>query len=216
MEGTNSMSPADLMAIMNNGGSSAAWNNNPFLWLIFLAMVGNGNFGFGGGNNANLNGMVTRAELADGLNNQTVLNDLNTINSNIGNGTSSIKQDLCSGFNSVNAAANSNANMITQSINNSNAANQMGFCSVNNNIEGLKYSMAQQCCDLKTAMHSEGEATRLLIQNNTIQDLRDKLADKDSDLHTAQMSLSNSEQTQYILNALGKYYPTTNCTAYNW
>ena len=29
MEGTNSMSPADLMAIMNNGGSSAAWNNNP-------------------------------------------------------------------------------------------------------------------------------------------------------------------------------------------
>ena len=30
MEGTNSMSPADLMAIMNNGNcGNAAWNNNP-------------------------------------------------------------------------------------------------------------------------------------------------------------------------------------------
>ena len=36
--------------------------------------------------------------------------------------------------------------------------------------------MAQCCCDLKTAIHAEGEATRGLIQANTIQDLRDRLA----------------------------------------
>ena len=36
--------------------------------------------------------------------------------------------------------------------------------------------MAQCCCDLKTSIHSEGEATRALIQANTIQELRDRLA----------------------------------------
>lgn len=46
---------------------------------------------------------------------------------------------------------------------------QLGF-------QGLSAQMAQCCCDLKTAIHSEGEATRGLIQANTIQDLRDRLA----------------------------------------
>jgi hypothetical protein len=35
--------------------------------------------------------------------------------------------------------------------------------------------MASCCCDIKTAIHSEGEATRALINANTIQDLRDNL-----------------------------------------
>ena len=36
--------------------------------------------------------------------------------------------------------------------------------------------LAQCCCDLKTAIHAEGEETRALITNNTIQDLRDRLS----------------------------------------
>lgn len=40
----------------------------------------------------------------------------------------------------------------------------------------IQAQMAQCCCDLKTAMHAEGEATRALITENTIQDLRDRLA----------------------------------------
>lgn len=39
----------------------------------------------------------------------------------------------------------------------------------------IQAQMAQCCCDLKTAMHAEGEATRSLITENTIQDLRDRL-----------------------------------------
>ena len=35
--------------------------------------------------------------------------------------------------------------------------------------------MAQCCCELKTAIHAEGEETRGLIQANTIQSLRDQL-----------------------------------------
>lgn len=40
----------------------------------------------------------------------------------------------------------------------------------------IQAQMAQCCCDLKTAMHAEGEATRSLITENTIQELRDRLA----------------------------------------
>ena len=48
------MSPSDVMAVMN-GGMNGQWNN-PFMYLIWLAMFGNG---IGFGNNA-VNGMATK------------------------------------------------------------------------------------------------------------------------------------------------------------
>lgn len=48
-------------------------------------------------------------------------------------------------------------------------AAQLGF-------QNLSSQMASCCCDLKTAIHDEGEATRALITNNTIQDLRERLS----------------------------------------
>jgi hypothetical protein len=231
------MSPADIMAMMNNG--NANWNNNPFLWLIFLAMMGNGNFGWGNNNgNAAMQGALTRAELADGLNNQTVLNDFRNVESEIGaanlslnnavnSGFNGIQQSLCSGFGSVNSnisnktfdtinAMNGGFNSLNNAITQAGFNNQMGFCNVGNAISGLKYEMAQTCCELKNAMHFEGEATRGLIQANTIQCLRDKLDEKNSVIQSQQSEISNAQQTQYILNALGKYYPAGQIQQYNW
>lgn len=42
-------------------------------------------------------------------------------------------------------------------------------------MNNLQAQMAECCCNLKTAIHSEGEATRALITENTIQELRDRL-----------------------------------------
>lgn len=42
-------------------------------------------------------------------------------------------------------------------------------------FKDAQYQQSQCCCDLKNAIHAEGEATRGLIQNNTIQELRDRL-----------------------------------------
>lgn len=221
MEG-NGLSPADLMAMMNNG--NANWNNNPFLWLIFLAMIGNGNFGGWGNNNGNAatQGAITRAELTDGLNNQTVLNDFRNVEQgisqanasiaqNLSSGFSGVQQQLCQGFSGVNSninqSTNAQINALNAGVNNLQSAitqggfnNQMGFCNVGNAIEGLKYAMAQNCCDLKTAMHAEGELTRGLMLQDTIQELRDKLAEKSA-------LVAEANQTQTILNALGRYYP---------
>lgn len=214
------MSPADMMAMMNGG--NASWNQNPFLWLIFLAMMGNGNFGWGNnGGNAAMQGSLTRAELADGLNNQTVLNDFRNVESEIGaanlslnNGFDNIQQSLCGlnsnisnkTFDTINAL-NSGFGNLQNAVTQNGFNNQMGFCNIGNAINGLKYEMAQTCCDIKNAMHFEGEATRGLIQANTIQDLRDKLAERSDIIQSQQNALSNAQQTQTILNALGKYYP---------
>lgn len=46
---------------------------------------------------------------------------------------------------------------------------QLGF-------QAVQAGMADCCCKITTAVHAEGEATRALIQANTIQDLRDRLA----------------------------------------
>lgn len=59
---------------------------------------------------------------------------------------------------------------------------------------------AQCCCELKTAIHAEGEATRALIQADTIQNLRDRLG-------AAEATLSNTAQSQYILGSIGRFYP---------
>jgi hypothetical protein len=134
--------------------------------------------------------------MLDGFNNQTLQSDLRGISSVITNG-----------FADSALAANNNANMINQNLCNMNSSNQMGFCSVNNNIGSLKYEMAQNCCDIKNAIHSEGETTRSLITQNTIQDLRDKLAEKDNTLQSAQLTLANTNQTQTILNNLGRFVP---------
>lgn len=238
MSENGSMSPADVMAMMNNG--SANWNNNPFLWLIFLAMMGNGNFGWGNNNNNNsaVQGALTRAELSDGLNNQTVLNDFRNVeteissananlNANLNNGFSGIQQSLCSGFGNLNSnisnktfdtinAMNSNFNSLQNTMVQNGFNNQMGFNNMANAVNNLKYEMAQTCCDIKNTMHFEGEATRGLIQANTIQDLRDKLDEKSGVIQAQQAALSNAQQTQNILNALGKYYPAGQCQCTNW
>lgn len=69
----------------------------------------------------------------------------------------------------------------------------------------MQAQLASCCCDLRTAIHSEAEITRGLIQSNTIQDLRDRLAASQRETDTANLALQNNAQTSTILNSLGRY-----------
>lgn len=62
--------------------------------------------------------------------------------------------------------------------------------------------MSRGFCDVAGAIHAEGEATRALINANTMQELRDKLADRDRDLMTANFQLSQFAQNQYLVNEI--------------
>lgn len=233
MADENGLSPADIMAMMNNNNGMNGNNmwNNPFMYLIWLAIFGNAGFG-GFGNNA-ANGTVTRAELADGLNNQTVLNDLRGIETgmnsgicNLGdivqnsmanaaqqrcNGFSGVNANISNGINSINTAMLQNGNSIINAINQSSAAQQIANCNLSHAIQDNKYEMAQNTCSITTAVHEEGEKTRGLLTAQQMQNLRDSKEAVERDLQSAKMALANANQTQNILSSLGRYVSYSGC-----
>ena len=62
-------------------------------------------------------------------------------------------------------------------------------------MQNLQAQMAACCSETKTAIHAEGEATRALMQTNTIQELRDQL-------QAAQLQLGTLSQTNTIIGTL--------------
>ena len=70
---------------------------------------------------------------------------------------------------------------------------------------GLQQVQAAQqncCCDIKESILADGNATRQMMQENTIQALRDKLSDRDRDLQNAYNQISQVSQTRTIIDAV--------------
>lgn len=193
---------ASDFAVMNGGGWNN-WMNNPFLYLIFLRMFSPDGYGY----NAAAQGALTRAELTDGLNNQTMQRDVANIREAVGNvglmvqgAGSSISDKLCNGFNSVNMGIAENR-----------FASQQCCCETNRNIDAVRYENAKNTCAITTAIHEDGEKTRALMIQQQIQDLRDRNAALNNELQSAQLALAQGEQSRYLLNNLGRYMPYAGC-----
>ena len=161
------------IAAANGGMGNEMWNN-PFIYLVWLAVLGRGGLfgGYGGGDPA-VQGALTRSDLFEGFNNQ----DVNAQLRGITNG-------LCDGFYAVNNSMKDGFYGIKDAI-----------CGTNRNIDGVRY-------DITSAIHAEGEATRALINAATMQELRDKLADRDRELLTANFQLSQQAQNAYLINEI--------------
>lgn len=128
-----------ISAIMSlkNGNKDNNFTDNPFIWLIFLALLGNGSFGFGGNNNAVANADIQRLE---GLINNNHNNDLalSAINGN--------REAITS------LASNLNCSVVSLSNAIDNVRNAMSSCC---------------CCDIKGLVQSMGYETQLRDQANT-------------------------------------------------
>ena len=180
------LSAADVMAMTKDSGSE--WMNNPFIYLVWLALLGNGGFsGFGGG----AQGAITRSDLFEGFNNQDVNGQLRGITSGICDGFYAMNTGMLNGFYGLQGALAENR-----------FASQNCCCETNRNIDAVRYEGAKNTCDITSAIHAEGEATRALINANTMQALRDKLEDRDRELMTANFQLSQQAQNSYLLNEL--------------
>ena len=180
------LSAADVMAMTKDSGSE--WMNNPFIYLVWLALLGNGGFGgFGGGTQ----GAITRSDLFEGFNNQDVNGQLRGITSGICDGFYATNTGMLNGFYGLQGALAENR-----------FASQNCCCETNRNIDAVRYEGAKNTCDITSAIHAEGEATRALINANTMQALRDKLEDRDRELMTANFQLSQQAQNSYLLNEL--------------
>ena len=75
-------------------------------------------------------------------------------------------------------------------------------CETNRNIDSVRADAYKNTCEITTAIHAEGEATRALINANTIQDLRDRLEARDRELMTANFQLSQQAQSANIMSTL--------------
>ena len=215
------MSPADMAAVFGNRdrddyGMGNMWNN-PFVYLIWIyafRMFGNG----WGNNDAATQGALTRAELYDGLNYQTMVDKLDNIGQSLCQGFSSVNTNMLQGFNQANISTLQGFNQVGREL-------CQGFGGVNSNLAQLGYQTQQCCCDIKQGLASlsaenyrntceitntirdEARETRELIVANTIQDLRDRLADKDRSLVEANNLISQYSQTSTIIGALQNKSP---------
>lgn len=152
-----------------------------WLWVFFLffllAWGGNGAFGFG---NASAQGALTRAEMYQGFNDQEVVSKLD-----------GISQGICSlGYSTL-----GNFKDLQSEISNC-------CCTTNRNIDAVRYENARNTCDIIRAIEKDGAETRALINNNTMQALRDKIVEKDQQLQTANFQLSQQAQSDNIINSL--------------
>ena len=159
-----------------------------WFWIVvlFLFMFGFGGNGFGRNGEA-----LTRADLCQDFN----FNDLQ-------NGVRGIQNGLCDGFYAQNTTMLNGFNSIGNQIAESRFAQQNCCCETNRNIDSVRAENYKNTCEITTAIHAEGEATRALINSNTMQALRDKITEKDQELQTANFHLSQQAQNATLISAL--------------
>lgn len=177
-EGAMPLSAADVAAVTRNNECYDGFGNGGWMWIILLAFLFRGNWGGYGGESP----LVSE---------EFIKRDIFNTNQNVSTTACQTQRDVLE-------------NRYT---------NQICCCETQKEILQSRYDSALQaqalqaqlancCCDLKTAIHAEGEATRGLIQGNTIQDLRDRLAERDRDLSTANFQLSQQAQSANIISTL--------------
>lgn len=198
MFNTNCMSPADMAAVMGttNRGNDAfgGYGADMIIWLIVIAAIFNGGFGFGGwGGNGGFNspagqGALTRTDIDAALSTQ-----------GIENGITGISTQLCNGFNSLSA--------------------QLAdcCCSTKSAVADVNYNLAAQTNILQNTVNNNGTAIQQALNTGfrdvidaqnagtqRIVDLftQDKIQSLQTELQSAQLQLSNAAQTNNIVNAL--------------
>ena len=198
MFSSNCMSPADMAAVMgtNNRGNDAfgGYGADMIIWLIVIAAIFNGGFGFGGwGGNGGFNspagqGALTRTDIDAALSTK-----------GIESGITGISTQLCNGFNSLSA--------------------QLAdcCCSTKSAVADVNYNLAAQTNILQNTVNNNGNAIQQALnsgfrdvidaQNAGTQRIvdmitQDKIQSLQTELQSAQLQLSNAAQTNNIVNAL--------------
>lgn len=213
-----------ISAIMSlkNGNANSDMMNNPFLWLIFLALFGSNGFGGFGGGNATTNADIQRLEglINNNHNNDLALSAINGNREAITSLASNLNCSVASLTNAIDGVRNAmsscccdiktliqstsyetqlrdlqNTNVITNSI-----------CGLNNTINQgfstIGYNQAQQTATIVENANRNNQILLDTLNNHWNQELLEKLND-------ARLKLSQSEQTQAIIAALKPATTTT-------
>ena len=208
-----------IMSLKNNGNNDIM--NNPLILLLFFALLGGGNgFGFGNNANANTDYNSLRDMITDNKNSELIFSAINgnrdalsalatNLNCSVANISSAID-----GVKSTLQACCCENKTLTQSLGyetqirdlqNTNLLNS-SICGLNNTINqgfsAIGYNQATQTATIVENANRNNQILLDTLNNHWNQELLEKLND-------ARLKLSQSEQTQAIINALK---PTTTTT----
>ena len=176
MESMNGIQPMYDLADRNNNEFGGGY----WIWIILLFLLFGGNWG----NNGNMQNDTL-------MNQEFIKRDLFNTNQNVSSQGFQNSRDILE-----------NRYTTQLGLQNLGQQNQECCCVTQRAIDGVNAQNFKNTCDITTAIHSEAEATRALINANTMQELRDKLADRDRDLLTANFQLSQQAQSANIINTL--------------
>ena len=142
----------------NGLGGGGAW----WIIILFLFMFGMGGGGWGWGNRGG--DALTRAEMQQGFDTQEITRKLD-----------GLSYGMCDGFYAQNTTMLNGFAGVTAAVRDAQFAAQQCCCETNRNIDSVRYDAQKNTCDIITAIHAEGEATRNMMQQNEIQQLRDRI-----------------------------------------
>lgn len=156
----NHNSPLEAMAMMNNSFGNG-WNNNPFIWLVFMMFFRNGYFGGGNGENgADFNSRAIAA-LQDTIN----TNHNNDLALQGINGNAAAISELANAFGTSSATMQSAISEVRNAIDRVAATSGItGERVINSVILGnkdLTSAIQQSCCDTRLLMTNMNYQTQL-------------------------------------------------------
>lgn len=206
------MENAGIMPVMDMRNNNDTWGGGMwFMWIIVLFAL-MGGWGNGWGNNRN-GSALTQAEMQMGFDNQSVMRDLRGIqnglcdgfyaqNTTMLNGFNGVQRDICYRSGQLEQGIMQTGYQLGNQIAENRYASQQCCCETQKSIAAMSAENYKNTCEVVNAINADGEKTRALMVANQIQDLRDKLADRDRDLQTATFQLSQVAQSANIIGAL--------------
>lgn len=198
----------------NSGFGGNGFFGGDGIWaIVLLALLFNGGWGGFGGNGWGGNNLATTDFVSSEFTQRDISQLSNTVTSQYGNLStqlcnccSDLNSNIANGFyNTANNLCNLRSDVLENRY-----AGALGFSNTQRDILMQTTQLENQlgmtslqglarldscCCDIKNAIREDGEQTRALITQNTIQDLRDRLTQ-------AKDIISDREQTDTILSRL--------------
>lgn len=213
MENSSSgLTAADVLALSNNDGIGG----NGFWWIIIFfiiaGMFGGNGFGFGNNNAATTefvsNQFSNQNDKFLSLHNTDAISQVNrdVLESSFATSKEVLENRYNNALqtNELQAQMSNEALRTQMQMSNNALENQM---QMSNNALQSQMQLANCCCTLREEGQANTQKILDALCQNTINDLRDKLADRDRELQTARFQISQIDQTANLTNTL-RPYPT--------
>ena len=222
MENGSGLTAADVLALMNNGNCNDAMGGGYFWWIIIFfiiaGMFGGNGFGFGNNNTATTDFVANQFSNQNdkflSLHNTDAISQTNrdVLESSFAT-TKEVLENRYNNALQTNQLQSqmSNDNLRTQmQLSNNALENQMQMSKyalenqmqASNNALTSQMQLAQCCCTLREEGQANTQKILDAICQNTINELRDKLSDRDRELQTARFQISQIDQTANLTNTL--------------